>query len=77
MSDILEGIARENFRSSGFLTRPSRERRTSWTFSTPPRSPFSSTDSVRKTLQRRQRALHRQQPKATFIQSCLNVFFDR
>lgn len=77
MSDVLESIARENFRSSGFLSRPSSERRSSWTYSAPPRSPYSSTDSVHNTLQRRQRALHRQQAKPTFIQTCLNVFFDR
>lgn len=77
MSSVLDKIARENFRTSGYLTHPSRERRTSWTFLSPPRSPFYSTDSVRSALQRREQALHKQHRKPTFLQSCLNVFLDR
>ncbi|MGJ8649579.1 MAG: hypothetical protein ACSHX4_04410 [Opitutaceae bacterium] len=77
MSRVLDKIARENFRTSGYLTHPSRERRTSWTFLSPPRSPSYSTDSVRSALQRREQALHRQNRKPTFIQNCLNVIFDR
>ncbi|HAV14667.1 MAG TPA: hypothetical protein DCX06_14415 [Opitutae bacterium] len=77
MSDVLEAIARENFRSSGYLSHPSRERRKSWTFSKPPRSPFHSNDAVRGALKRREKALHRQQRKPTFIQTCLNAFLHR
>jgi len=77
MSTILESIARENFRSSGYITHPSRERSVSWTFSSPPRSPFYSADAVRSAIQRRESALHRQQAKPSFLQNCLNVLFHR
>jgi hypothetical protein len=59
MNKILARIARENFRSSGYLKHPRRERPTVWTFTAPPRSPFFSSDAVRDALQRRERALLR------------------
>ncbi len=77
MSKIHENIARENFRSSGYITHPGRERRISWTFSAPPRSPFYTSDTVRDALQRRERALHRQSPRTSFLQDCLHVFLHR
>ncbi len=77
MSKILENIARENFRSSGYIQHPSRERRIRWTFTDPPRSPFYASDTVRDALQRRERAQLRQSGKPSFLHDCLNVFFDR
>ena len=77
MSKILENIARENFRSSGYIQHPSRERRTPWTFSSPPRSPLQSIDTVRDALERRERAMQRQSAKTGAFFSCLNVFLYR
>ncbi|MFP4156890.1 MAG: hypothetical protein ACLFU4_04665 [Opitutales bacterium] len=77
MSKILERIARENFRSSGSIQCPSRERRSRWIFTAPPRSPFYTSDTVRDTLQRRERALRRQSGKPSFLHDCLHVFFHR
>jgi len=76
MSSVFENIARENFRSSGYITHPSRERRTPWTFSTPPQSPFSKSDTVRNALQRRERALHREKSKTNFLRTFLNALFN-
>lgn len=77
MSNVLESIARENFRSSGYITHPARERRSRWTFTSPPRSPFTTVDTVRDALQRRERAARREQGKSRFLQNCLHVFFHR
>ena len=77
MSKTLERIARENFRSSGAIRHRSRECRIRWTFTDPPRSPFYTTDAVRDTLQRRERAERRQSGKQNFLNDCLNVFFHR
>lgn len=77
MNDILENIARENFRSSGYITRPSSERRVPWSFSAPPKSPFFTSDTVRDALQRRERALHRESQKPSLFQNLLNVLFHR
>ncbi|PXA05244.1 hypothetical protein DDZ13_04605 [Coraliomargarita sinensis] len=74
MNNIFENIARENFRSSGYITHPSRERRIPWTFSTPPQIPFYKADTVRDALQRRERALHRENAKPTLFRSLLNAF---
>ncbi|MGB0743935.1 MAG: hypothetical protein ACPGSB_05360 [Opitutales bacterium] len=76
MNDIFENIARENFRSSGYISHPSRERRVPWTFSSPPQSPFSKTDTIRDALQRRERALHRERTKPSFFKSLFNAIFD-
>ena len=73
MNNILENIARENFRSSGYISHPSRERRIRWTFSTPPQSPLHKNDTVRDALQRRQRALHRTNNKPSGLKALLNV----
>jgi len=73
MNNVFENIARENFRSSGYISHPSRERRIPWTFTTPPQSPFYKADSVRDALQRRERALHRENPKPSLLKSLLHV----
>ncbi|MFO8026245.1 MAG: hypothetical protein R6U56_01100 [Opitutales bacterium] len=74
MNNIFENIARENFRSSGYITHPSRERRIRWTFSNPPQSPFHKTDTVRDALRRRERALHRTDGKSSLLKVLANVF---
>jgi len=77
MDNILENIARENFRSSGYITRPTNERRVRWTFSAPPSIPFFKADTVRDALQRRERALHREYERTSLIRTCLNVLLHR
>jgi|MDTB01.1.fsa_nt_gb hypothetical protein len=77
MSKILESIARENFRRSGYLTHPGRERPSRWTFTAPPRSPFHISDTVRDALQRRERALDRKSDKHGFFHDWINAFFPR
>lgn len=73
MNDIFENIARENFRSSGYISHPSKERRTPWTFTAPPQSPFFGADAVRDALQRRERAHLRRNPKPSLLRQLLNV----
>jgi hypothetical protein len=77
MRNIFETIARENFRSSGYFTHPGSERRTVWQFTKPPRSPFSTADTVRSALLRRESAQHRKQHKTSLLQNCVNVFLHR
>jgi hypothetical protein len=77
MRNIFETISRENFRSSGYFSHPSSERRTEWQFTSPPRSPFNSADTVRSALLRRESAERRKQTKQTLLQNCLNVLFSR
>jgi hypothetical protein len=77
MRNTFETIARENFRSSGYIQHPRSERRTAWQFTAPPRSPFHQADTVRSALQRRESALLRNQPKTSLIQNCINVLFNR
>ena len=74
MDNSFENIARENFRSSGYITHPARERRMRWSFSAPPLVPFQRSDTVRDALQRRERALSRQKQKPSILTACLNVF---
>jgi len=76
MNKIFENIARENFRSSGYITHPSRERRVRWTFSSPPQIPFYKADTVRDALQRRERALHRKQAKPSFLKALFHAILD-
>lgn len=73
MNHIFENIARENFRSSGYITHPGRERRIRWTFSAPPQSPFFKSDTVRDVLRRRERALRREKSKPSILKALLNV----
>lgn len=77
MNKVFETIARENFRTSGYIQHPRRERRSSWTFATPPRSPFFTTDAVRDALQRRERAHLKSQSKPSLFQNWINVFLHR
>ncbi|MEO0511024.1 MAG: hypothetical protein AAF065_14330 [Verrucomicrobiota bacterium] len=77
MNNILEDIARENFRSSGYITHPSRERRVPWSFTKLPKSPLFTTDTVRDAIRRRERALHREKQSSSLFHSFLNVLFDR
>jgi hypothetical protein len=77
MSKVFERIARENFRSSGYLSQPGRETRSSWTYTTPPRSPFSTTDSVHDALQRRERALLKTNNKTSSLHHWIHVLFHR
>ena len=80
MPNVLETIARENFRSSGYITHPGRERRTAWQFTSRPHSPFSkfsSADTVRSALLRRESALLRRNAKSSLIRNCLNALFHR
>ena len=77
MRNTFQVIARENFRSSGYITHPGGERRTTWRFVNPPRSPFSTTDTVLSALQRRENAYLRYEPKPSFIKNCLNALFRR
>ncbi|CAI8274694.1 MAG: Uncharacterised protein [Opitutia bacterium UBA7350] len=60
MDNTLEDIARENFRSSGFITHPSSERPIPWSFSSPPQSPYTQTDAVRAIEARRAHAHERE-----------------
>lgn len=77
MNKVFETIARENFRSSGYITHPKKERRSGWTFSSPPRSPFFTTNAVRNALQRRERAVTKLQRKPNIILNYLNVLLHR
>ncbi len=77
MNKIFENIARENFKTSGYITHPRRERRSGWTFSSPPRSPFFTTNAVRDAIQRRERASLKAQHKTSFLQNWINVFLHR
>lgn len=76
MNNVFENIARENFRSSGYISHPSRERRIPWTFSSPPQIPFHRADTVRDALQRRERALHRDKSKTSLLKALLHAFLD-
>lgn len=77
MNNVFENIARENFRTSGYITHPRRERRSSWTFSAPPRSPFFTTNAVRDALQRRERAQLKSQSKPSLLQNWIHVLLHR
>lgn len=77
MKKVFENIARENFRTSGYLTHPCRERRSSWTFSTPPRSPSVSRNAVRDVLQRRERAELKIRNKTSLLQNWIHVLLHR
>ena len=77
MRNVFETIARENFRTSGYISHPRRERRCSWTFSPTPRRPFNPTNAVRDALQRRERAFIKTQSKPSLLQNCINVLLHR
>jgi hypothetical protein len=77
MSKVLERIARENFRTAGYITHPRRESRSSWTYTTPPSSPFHSKTTLRDALQRRERATLRNQTKPSLLKHWIHVFLHR
>ena len=77
MTKVLENIARENFRSSGYLTHPRRERHSSWVFISVPRRPTQTTNVVRNALQRRKQAQLKTHKKSTPILNLINVFLRR
>ncbi|NCG08119.1 MAG: hypothetical protein GWO81_00890 [Verrucomicrobia bacterium] len=77
MDNSLEHIARENFRSSGFITRPGSERRVPWSFTEVPRTPFTQTDAVRAIEARRAHAHERQNLPPNKILTFLNALFPR
>ena len=78
MSAILQNIARENFRTSGYISHPVSEPQSRWSFVKPPSSPFSATDTLHSALQRRVQAYERNhQQKPSLLRSCLNVIFRR
>ena len=73
MNHIFENIARENFRSSGYIQHPTRERRIRWSFSKPPQMSFQNADLVRDALVRRERALQRESNKPSILKAIINV----
>ncbi|MGZ0654321.1 hypothetical protein ACWPKS_01835 [Coraliomargarita sp. W4R72] len=77
MNKVFKNIARENFRTSGYISHPSRERRTEWIFMTSPRKPFYTTNAVRDALQRREQALLKTQTKPSTLSNLINVFLHR
>ena len=77
MKNVFETIARENFRTSGYISHPRRERRISWTFSPAPRASFRSTNTVRDALQRREQAYLKTQSKPSLLKNCINVLLHR
>lgn len=77
MSIILERIARENFRASGYITHPKRETRSSWTYTTPPSSPFHPNTTLRDALERRERAVLKTQSKPSLLRHWIHGFFYR
>lgn len=78
MANILQQIARENFRSSGYITQPSRERNEPWQFTTPPKSPFTQTGTVHSALQRREKVQSREpQSNSSILKTCLHALLHR
>ena len=71
MRNVFGNYRPENFRNSGYISHPRRERRSSWTFSPAPRTPFHSTNAVRDALQRRERAYLKTQSKPSFFKTLL------
>lgn len=63
MRNIFKIISRENFRSSGYIQRPKRERRTEWEYTAPPRMSINSSDG----------AFYRKPAKTTLLQEIRNV----
>ncbi|MGC6454921.1 MAG: hypothetical protein ACON39_03710 [Coraliomargaritaceae bacterium] len=78
MSPVLQNIARENFRSSGYISHPVSEPPSHWCFVKAPSSPFSATDTLQTVLQRRVQAQERTHPKRpSLLRFCLNVILRR
>jgi len=77
MHNSLEDIARENFRSSGFITRPGSERHVPWSFSSPPQSPYTQTDAVSAIEARRANAHERENLPPNKILTFFHALFAR
>lgn len=78
MSPILQNIARENFRKSGYITHPVSEPPSRWSFVKAPSNPFSATDTLHTALQRRMQAEENNHPKKpSLLRTCLNVILSR
>lgn len=77
MNKVFENIARENFRTSGYITHPRRETRSSWTYTSLPRSPLQQTNAVHDALQRREQALLKAQSKPSLLKNWIHVFLRR
>lgn len=77
MSKVFESIARENFRTSGYITHPKREPRSAWTYTTPPTSPFHPNTTLRDALQRRENAVLKTQSKPSILKHWIHVFLHR
>lgn len=78
MSPTLQSIARENFRSSGYISHPVTEPRGRFHFVQPPSNPFPATDTLHTALQRRVQADKRQQPKRpSLLKTCLDAILRR
>ena len=78
MANSLQRIARENFRSSGYITQTSRERNEPLQFTDPPKSPFTQTDTVHSALQRRKRVqLREPQSNWSILKNHLNALLHR
>lgn len=77
MPNIMQTIARENFRNSGFLSHPGKDRRINWEYVAPPSNPFRRrTDSINDILERRDAAMARES-KSSPIKFLLNAFLRR
>jgi hypothetical protein len=77
MDNSLEHIARENFRSSGFITRPGSERRVPWSFTNIPSTPYTQTDAVGAIEARRADAHERQNAQPNKLLTFINALFAR
>jgi hypothetical protein len=77
MDNSLEHIARENFRSSGFITHPGSERRVPWSYTEAPSTPYTQTDAVRAIEARRANADECQNLTSNKILNFLHALFAR
>lgn len=77
MRSLIESIALENFKSSGFISRPASERRTNWEYLTPPRAPYASKDALHNMIERRENARYRKQHRTSLLRHCFNAFLHR
>lgn len=77
METLLEAIARQNFRTSGYITHPGSERRVPWSFTSMPRSPLTQTDAVNTIQARRAQAVEGQKSKPRKLRTLFNALFPR
>lgn len=78
MSPTLQSIARENFRSAGYISHPVSEPSGRFHFVQPPTNPFPATDTLQTALQRRMQADKRHEPKRpSLLKTCLDAILRR